>query len=333
MTHAKPSALAATLALVFLSSTGLFAENKQLRQRAEAMWQKAHEVSALDQASMPPYDEQAVFHLEGVTTGQLKGIFIKDFVNADTWMTKTKVGQYDGLSIRKNGRLYRHENTDFTPVGIGALHSAMDMEKISTLKEEWIRKIFPVTFDGTSATCIQTEIEYYALRELNVTCVSDKDGTLVSNSRLSQTIRYLEYTEFHNKLVPTKLEVLEQGHKIVEATLSYHDQPKLSPAAIQVPDGWQPEPECKLRTPPLPQSQIAPEPPRGFDFDGPRKVIVQILIGKDGRVSKSMVVETSGAEFDKRAEEAARNWRFKPSLCDGVPIETKANLELSFRKE
>jgi TonB family protein len=334
MTNSKQSAVVLTLGLVFLSGTGLFAENKQLRQRAEAMWQKAHEVSAIDEPNMPPYDEQAVFNLEGVTAGQLEGSFIKDFVNADTWLTQTKAGQYDGLSIRKDGRLYTHENTDFTPVGITALRSAMTMAKISTEKDESVRKIFAVTVDGISASCIQTEIEHSSLRERNVSCVSEQDGTLVSDSRLNTTTRYLGYTQFHGKLVPTKLEILELGHKIVEATISYRDQPKLLAASIQVPDGLQPEPECKLKTPPQLQFQMEPEPPRGVDFgfNGPRKVIVQILIGKDGRVSKSMVLQSSGAEFDKRSEEAVRKWRFKPSLCDGVPIEAKVEVEVSFWK-
>jgi TonB family protein len=69
----------------------------------------------------------------------------------------------------------------------------------------------------------------------------------------------------------------------------------------------------------------------GREGNQDRTVVVDILIGTDGRVRKSKVTQTTGSRLDASAEQSVLRWRFKPSLCDGVPIETTVRTEMEFR--
>jgi protein TonB len=60
-------------------------------------------------------------------------------------------------------------------------------------------------------------------------------------------------------------------------------------------------------------------------------VVVQALIGKDGRVADTRVLKSIPA-LDDAAEDAVRRWRFKPAQADGVPVETWVSVPIQFRR-
>lgn len=58
-------------------------------------------------------------------------------------------------------------------------------------------------------------------------------------------------------------------------------------------------------------------------------VILQALIGADG-VIRDLRVLSGPAILAPAAQQAVRQWRFKPYLQNGQPVETKANITVSF---
>ncbi len=86
---------------------------------------------------------------------------------------------------------------------------------------------------------------------------------------------------------------------------------------------------------PAPVKKITPEYPelaRRSEMEG--TVLVQIVIGKDGRVESATVVgvrpEQAKGYFEDAALEAAKQFEFSPAKQRGKPVKVKRNLPFQF---
>jgi TonB family protein len=83
------------------------------------------------------------------------------------------------------------------------------------------------------------------------------------------------------------------------------------------------------RETPFPVTTVSPLYPPQALFDG--VVLVEVLVGIDGRVEQSKVLR-SAPPFDAPALDAARQWTFLPALVQGVRTETFAYIVFGFRQ-
>jgi TonB family protein len=61
-------------------------------------------------------------------------------------------------------------------------------------------------------------------------------------------------------------------------------------------------------------------------------VLLKAVIAKDGHVAEVEVVRGLGYGLDRAAMDAVRNgWRFNPGMLNGVPVNVRATIEISFR--
>jgi periplasmic protein TonB len=62
-------------------------------------------------------------------------------------------------------------------------------------------------------------------------------------------------------------------------------------------------------------------------------VLLELTLGRDGRVLEARVIESSGhARLDRTAvNEAVRAWRLRPATLDGTPIESRHRIRVQFR--
>ena len=60
--------------------------------------------------------------------------------------------------------------------------------------------------------------------------------------------------------------------------------------------------------------------------------IVQLIlvVGKDGRTYDIHVRQSLGMGLDEKAIEAVRNWRFRPAILNGQPVDTRIAIEVNF---
>ena len=58
-------------------------------------------------------------------------------------------------------------------------------------------------------------------------------------------------------------------------------------------------------------------------------VVLQALIGSEGTI-QDLKVLSGPAILASAAEEAVRQWRFKPYMQNGVPLETEAKITVNF---
>jgi protein TonB len=80
-------------------------------------------------------------------------------------------------------------------------------------------------------------------------------------------------------------------------------------------------------------SPAPPYPPGAINDGSTGTVLLELVIGTDGRVLAVHVVHSSG---DRRLDAAARdqvlrNWRFEPAMRDGKPVEALGRVPIVFR--
>jgi hypothetical protein len=67
-------------------------------------------------------------------------------------------------------------------------------------------------------------------------------------------------------------------------------------------------------------------------FKDPNDVVsrISIIIGTDGVTKSPCLVRGAGFDLDELAGNAALQWRFKPALKDGTPVEMRTTLEFRY---
>jgi periplasmic protein TonB len=59
-------------------------------------------------------------------------------------------------------------------------------------------------------------------------------------------------------------------------------------------------------------------------------VLVEFVIGIDGSILKAKAMKSPDERLSKLAEEAVMKWKFEPGIKDGVPIEVRATMPITF---
>ena len=62
-------------------------------------------------------------------------------------------------------------------------------------------------------------------------------------------------------------------------------------------------------------------------------MVLRVEVGADGRVSNVSVRRPLGLGLDEKAQDAVRQWVYKPALRDGRPVAVQFDLSINFRLE
>lgn len=87
-------------------------------------------------------------------------------------------------------------------------------------------------------------------------------------------------------------------------------------------------------TQPTVVSQNPPEYPmsmRRYAISG--EVLVELIVGADGKVASAVVIESDNPTFDEPAIEAVLAWKFKPGTKAGKPVATRMHVPIVFSIE
>lgn len=81
-----------------------------------------------------------------------------------------------------------------------------------------------------------------------------------------------------------------------------------------------------------PTKQVQPDYPESLYERGMAgEAVIQVTIGKDGKVRTAEVAQASHPDFGEAAMEAAREWKFKPVRRMGQPVEKRVKIPFKFQ--
>jgi protein TonB len=79
-------------------------------------------------------------------------------------------------------------------------------------------------------------------------------------------------------------------------------------------------------------NQVRPiYPPTALNAGVEGTVSLQTIIGTDGSVQALRVLSSIDADLTAAALEAVKQWRYSPTLLNGVPVEILSNVDVQFK--
>jgi TonB family protein len=62
-------------------------------------------------------------------------------------------------------------------------------------------------------------------------------------------------------------------------------------------------------------------------------VVLNIVVDREGKVSRVKVIRSLTPEMDKKAVEGVKTWKFSPSRKDGRPVAVEMNIEVAVHRD
>jgi TonB family protein len=172
-------------------------------------------------------------------------------------------------------------------------------------------------------------------------CFDKVSGTIAADigplgTRTGESVCfYADYQKFGDRVLARSYECDKDKHLILEArVVELAAAPATDPTFFTPPDGAKESVNCLSPiNHPTAVYDPNPEPPRtsgGRTLGGRTLVVLNIVVGTDGKPHDLRVTSAPNRDFDEAALEAVRQWTFKPATCDGEPVETQVAVEVNF---
>ena len=97
--------------------------------------------------------------------------------------------------------------------------------------------------------------------------------------------------------------------------------------AVIFTEGETDENPVPLRVTPIP----FPDSARAQGIGG--KLLIEIVIGRNGRVESVKILRSPHSLFSAAARRTAMGWRFRPGTNKGVPVRVRARKQIEFKIE
>ena len=85
-------------------------------------------------------------------------------------------------------------------------------------------------------------------------------------------------------------------------------------------------------TPPVALRQDVPRVPTTISAQARERAILEILIDEQGRVTNLSMRMTIHPMYDPQLLAAARDWRYRPAMVDGVPVKFRKLIQITVDK-
>lgn len=303
------------------------------REEADQLLRAAFE-SSCSTTNVAPYEVIASVEFDQLSTGKAYGSYRKQWADHKNFIQEVRMEDYQLVTATKDGKQYRHENSDFTPLSVSQFLRMVPPFCIRLDDTDIVRKISNRRINGTQVRCIAYDTVRGALSKAHEACVqltqpgAPPQTVLLSYKENNLEFRWTEYTAFGRRVLPKRVHMMRNDTKLIEGVFKYASQ-DLSPTPIALPDGMKEMPSCQRRVPPVVKSSPDPSFPR----EGPRvfhQVVVEVIVGTEGTVKEARLLETGTKSFDDEAIRAVKTWTFLPALCDGTPQEAHVQVQVNF---
>lgn len=115
---------------------------------------------------------------------------------------------------------------------------------------------------------------------------------------------------------PNEQEVLaEQEHRVLGLAVHDSEFGTIAPAIRS---------NCQEVQPPEPLA--TPNPPLD-ELAMNSTLTVSFIVGTDGQVVSALILDSAGSKQDRSALDFVQRWRYRPALCDGVPVDAEARVK------
>jgi TonB family protein len=326
------SSLGLTLAL-FVSTAIADDTNAQ----ATSLIQRAKQLSDIRAEGSPAYRLKLnikVFRDDGSV---MEGGYTEVWVSNKQWRRETVLGDFRRTEVAVGKKRWLLDSTDAAPERVGEISAiyAMDRLELESWKPEKVKDT-EIKVGGLSLRCLIAE--HGPLGGKSALCFDKSNGALAlqispfhTATRIAdKTCSWTNYEKFGDRLFARSYACDEDRHRRMEAKVVELVADPAPDAALFAPLAAARELfNCpSMVRAPRPVRQ--PEPVSPATSRGRSQVVMQLVVGSDGKPADVHVMSAPNPDFDHAAVKAVRQWTFEPATCDGQPVETEITVEMNF---
>lgn len=163
-------------------------------------------------------------------------------------------------------------------------------------------------------------------------CFDVAKSMLVHESSSESHTEYSDYASLGPSMYPQRVQVFRENMAPFEL-----EQISITPThangdLFKVPQNALEIEKCDDEKPPVAIS--APEPSFPKDAKDARQEaisVINVVLNNEGKIVSAEALGPDSYGFGKNSVDSIKTWRFKPATCNGRPVATEMNIEMSFR--
>jgi len=313
---------------------------QEVQQRAEALLDKARQLSDIRSPNAPPFRLKATFSLIGKNLDAMQGTYTELWVSKSQWRRETTVKDWHRTEVGGVARFWLLDTSNDAPEQAALLPNAIDIFR-------WprVNLAFESVSDhpeiAPSAECALTKPDP-GNRNLRLAfCFDKKTGLLLEKVFPEERLWNLaseacDYSSFHkigDHWLPYKIACFEDRHHQLDVTVvDISPEPLPDPASFTPPPGAIELGLCQQKPKP-PRQAVARNPRWPPASDQKSQVTVSLVVDTKGMPQDIKVLASAGASFDEAAVNTVRSWRFFPATCAGDPMPMQINVQVHFPRQ
>jgi TonB family protein len=307
-----------------------------LRQTATLLLEAA--VSKTNIFELPAFQMKARIQVRSANK-YLDGSYQLLWHGPEQWREEIVLPGYTEVQVGGKGMLWIQRSTDFLPLSISGLRSALgfgsaasfgprrfgSLFRLGLVQNDTIKDIHARKEHGEPVTCVKVEDDQKVSSEI---CVNVSSGTILRDSQFEDK----DFQLFSGKIFPRSLSFSEDGNAVARVNISELTIPSEFPQdAFTPPTGISPLAGCMNPSPVHIVKKVSPEYPevaRHAYIQG--RVGVDVWIGTNGIPQINKVVARVSPDLDRSTQEAIAQWRYEPATCGGTPVATETVLSIKY---
>ena len=250
----------------------------------------------------------------------------------DKWRRELKSPVFTQTAVQDGTRYFETNSSDYLPFW---LHELVQ-ESFDPIPEAQLKDI---DVDWSKSGCGKWETEYSKEAEkisvYNSVCFNS-NGTVREIFAQPLGVAFADYKSFSGKEVARSLIVWPGGLSEVKAKVTLLEPLKLDDSLFAIPSdtGF----PSHLRFPSVPESALEsdtqantpPAWPVVHNFPATGLISINVKIGLDGTIREVGTPVSKNVVMNDAAVAQIKNWKFKPYLVDGFPVQVNTNITLRF---
>ena len=333
--------LSLVLALFFLASSA-FAGNKEAE--AASLIERAQKLSDIREEGAPAFRLKLNFKEIKQNGSVSEGTYTEVWASRTQWRRETAVGDFRRTEVAAGQKRWLLESGKALSEHVGQIPALSDIGKFRA--EAWKpEKIENRKLNGSGVRCVETEPEVRigvpstvpreGVSGVSALCFDRTSGLLAVEVEPSETANgaadrscfLSDYQKFGDRLLARSYECAEDGRRRLEARIvELVAETQADPNLFAPPNGAKESTSCPD---PIRQPRVVHQPePQALSGSG--VVTISVFVGIDGAPHGPNVVWSPNPKLEKAALENVSQWKFRPATCDGEPVETKIQVQVSY---
>jgi TonB family protein len=190
------------------------------------------------------------------------------------------------------------------------------------------------TIGKNRAWCFDEKTEYMKFTSTEKFCVDAAQPVLLRAGFGARSRKeFMDYARANGQAYPQKISIVRERMAPVEVTNIQIAPATLAQDLFQPPQNTIEVESCPNMRHPEPKSTPEPSFPKRANAEQKQgEVLLDVIIAKDGTVALARSLTPDEYGFSDNAEATVRTWKFKPATCEGRPVTTEMNVEVSFSR-